>query len=339
VKRDRQATELRELDQSAELEAQGENPEDLEEAVSLALAGQFHEIHPEMYDSLVEELRRLHADALARSDFTRAGQYDRARHQVLVLIPSNTYEEFATAALNNREEQLTAAKEKLDHSERNWRAQIDSAKHNRDAEIQKMRSEFEETLKIFNQKFDLPFPAEFRKYSPVYLQLRQQEKFLALTKRFQEAKDFGLRAAKLAKVEEAEFQKNYIADLNIKKADMTRKNDAKIACKESNYADQIFILERESRRDLEKQRLALKALEMHSDQADLLASLIPEDQPLDTQTQSMKSQASSRRSEIKTARSVPSRSARLPPGQAETPQERFRQRSAINKVYYSLPRL
>jgi hypothetical protein len=339
LKKEQQAAEASELNKRAETEAQArkrtEDPAAIERGVGQALTGQFHEIDPQIYDSLIEELRRLHAESLDRCDFVGAGQYDRALHQVLVLIPSNTYQEFATTELNNREEQLAAARQKLADSERHWRTQISNAKRDRDAEIQKIQSDFQEELNVFDQKFEMGFTPDYRKYSPMYLQLRQQEKFLALTKRFQEAKDVGVRATKLGKSEELVFQKNYIGDLELKRAEMIRRTQAQIAVKESNYADQIFRLQREGRHDIENQKLALKALEMHSDQADLLASLIPEDTPAET----AKSQASPRRDRTLTARSGPSRNARIAPSQEQASRERFRQRYAINKVFYSLPRL
>jgi hypothetical protein len=314
-----------------------EDPRVLKHGVRRAMSGRFREIDPDLYDIVIKELRQRHAKSLQNRDWVNAGKYDRVARKMHGLVPSNKYEEFMTTRVNAREEQLAAARERLAVAQVEWRDRISEAKIQSHLEIERLRAGFESQLAEFDNKFQMTYPLEYRKYSPMYLQLKQQEKFMSLTKRFREAKELGIRAANLGKTEEVEFQKQYIFDLDLKRADMVQKMQDKITAKEQSAADDLFILQRESELALENLELAVKAVEIQSEQVDLQASLVPDFGGCSP----LKSRVSMRPSSDRRTRGRQNsrQGSKFLCDDELSPQHVFGQRRAINAVVYTLPRI
>jgi hypothetical protein len=300
----------------------------LQESVHLAVNGRFREIEPQIYKRLGQELRRLQTARLEKGDYRKAARYEFAARRVAVLSSDNRYEEIAIRISTDRHNKVAAARRELQNKRAQWRTQISERQSERDRSIESLRAQFERELAEFDTQFSKQFPASYRKYSPTYLNLREQERHLQLTKRFMEAKAKSEEAARQGEQEEIEFQAKYIADLEMKRAEMMRRMTWGLSVEESKADEELFLLERESKRNLEQANLALRRLEKRGKEADVLASLIP---------------GSARTSPRASARSIKSaRSCRVrkigPPEEERSPQEVFRQRRAINSIVYSTSR-
>ena len=308
------------------------SPEVLNKNVDYALSGLFDQIPSFVYKKLVRELRKLQEEAIANNDYKSAGQYDTAARRVSVLAQDQRYREITSQKAAGWQERVATARRGLSETREVWNGKITEAKTKRDKNVDVLQEDMEKAIEEYDHKFELEIPAQFRKPSPQYLQLKEQEKFLVMSKRFLEAKALHDEANELLKKENEIFRERYARHLNSEKAQCEKRMKDRIFAKECRTADGLFVLERDGHREIRHAKMALKRMEMHYDEAESLASITPRPQPLASTGKLGRSQGVITRS----PRAMKlTRSCEIHRPFAKTPQEVFRQQRAINHIIYS----
>lgn len=310
----------------------------LDESVDLAISGQYKDIRPFTYKKLVPELRRLQMESIANNNYKAAGVYDRAARRVSMLESDSRYEEITSANASTWEERVEASRNELQTIKAKWKTKIEEAKQKRDQEIAQLREELEIQMKRFDEQFNNPVPAMYKKFSPKYHHIRDRERACIITKRFLEAKALNAEANEIQRAEESTFRGRYEEDLNMKRADFIKKIEDRIAARNSKTDAELYLLERNAKREIHQAELSLKRMEIHSDQAENLLSIVMEQSG--SARASCRSDRRSERSVRKLGTSKSARSCQVRkvyPGMEESksPQELFRQRRAINNIIYS----
>lgn len=315
----------------------------LRESVELAINEQYKEIRPFTYKKLVPELRRLQMESIRNNDYSKAGVYDRAARKVSMLESDTRYEEITAANASNWEDRVEASRSELQAIKAKWKSKIEEAKQKRDREIAQMHEELAIEMQKFDDQFNQPVPAVYKKFSPKYHHIRNQERACIMTKRFLEAKVLNAEANEIQRVEEASFRKRYEDDLNMRRSDFMKKIEDRISARHSKTEAELYLLERNAKREILQAGLSLKRMEIHSDQAETLLSIVAEQTGSarvscrgDRDIKSARSDRSVKKP--RTAKSARSCQVRRVYGNSEemkSPQELFRQRRAINNIIYS----
>lgn len=306
---------------------------DLDKSVELAIAGEFRAIEPYIYKSLAPELRRLQAESIKADDYGNAGKFNRAARRVAMLADDNRYEKITLSMAADWEERVDTARGDLFRTRMSVRERIEKAKEERDAAAAETQSKIDEVTQTFDSLRKGPVPSSYCKYSPKWLQLRQQEKALAKTKRFTEARVFNTEANALQQEEDIVFRKRYVEDLEMRRAKSVRGIKDSQAAKEAKAAEKFFIAERDGRKEIEHAEMALKRMELHYEQAEARANIGQPTAQLAATSRSV-TLPSTRSRSVRTAGTCRVRRTARPVIE-KSPSELFKQRRAINNIVYS----
>jgi hypothetical protein len=300
-------------------------PELPAEIVELALAGRYKEIDPMLHGRVVERLQVIEEAAILRKDYHAASQSNAAIRGIMSMTCDTKYEEIATGIETDCQDKVDTARREMAHRDEFWQNEIDKKRAQNAAELKAMVDQCRDELEVFDEQYEKSPSRPFQRYSATYWNLREQQRHLSITKRFMEAKAKSEEAARQGEQEAVEFQAKYMADPEVKRAEMMWRMTERLDVEQSKANEELFLLERESKRDLEQANLALRRLEKQCQEAEVLTSMIP---------------GTSRTSPRVSARSIRSaQSCRVrrigPPAEERLPQEIFRQRRAINSIVYS----
>lgn len=315
----------------------GYTQEEIEENVDYAMSGQFEQIFPKIHKLLVRELRERRAEKIDEHDYIGAEKYETTARKVLALDSDTRYNEITTTRVTDLSDKLDIAQEEIKQLHYTWKHKIKDAKKKKEAEIEELRERNAIDLDSFDENFEKDPPLKYQKHSVKYLQIRKQERALAVSKRYQESIKFKAEADQLDLEEQEQWRVQWKHDLELARKDLIKKQEEKVYVVEQNHNLLIAQLVRDYKRELDHATKALSHLETHYEQAEMLASISPNGTLTKTRgVKSSKKKCRSRSSRPKTARCVRPKNL-LPPLNAEQleKENNFRQRRAINSIVYT----
>jgi hypothetical protein len=234
------------------------------------------------------------------------------------------YEEIATTIELDCQDKVDRARLNLEEKDQKWKKRVAEKREKNDADLQAMQEQFQMELDAFDVQYTQDPTVHFRKYSFAYRQLREQERHLVSARKFIEAKAKREEAHRLKAVEKPKLREKYIVHLNMRRADVVRRWEEKIAVQKANMDEELFVLERAAQMKHAQKEQWLRNKENQLGRAELLTELIPES-----------AATSARRSPRSIHMTASCRVSRVEENGNRTTLDRFRQRRLINSVVYS----
>ncbi|OHT06928.1 hypothetical protein TRFO_24880 [Tritrichomonas foetus] len=141
---------------------------------------------------------------------------------------------------NYGEQILVRSDDEKDNNDNMTIEEFDRITEEKRANLLKLHSQ---QLQRFENVWNTQMPQKYRKPSPHYLQLKEQERALAASRNYQKANIFKLEAEKLALEETQEAQKRLVADYKSAKAQLLEKQAKELTNFEDNREHERLIIQ------------------------------------------------------------------------------------------------
>jgi hypothetical protein len=180
---------------------------DLQATIDELLDGRLLEtLDCSVLESLIPALKERKQQVIAMGNYQQSQQLENLIQEANSRYYEATYHSHQNERLTNLRVQLLKAREDLDTAEQLWREAKDQHDEEYSTSLRNLEEQQRQQLGDFDASFPEILPANFRKLSPQVLQLRNQERHLVLSKRYQDAIPVRERADRLEN-EELERQR------------------------------------------------------------------------------------------------------------------------------------
>lgn len=250
---------------------------EINDNVDLAISGCFDQIDENMFKPLTAELRKLHKAAIKRDDLNSATLYEKTARKIISIGNNNKYGELAHAKAQEYDEKVQIMKKELKTIQEDWTNRIRDAKLSYDEEIRNLNRELALRMTQFDEQLNGELPNNYKKYSSAYLNLRKREQMLMSMKNYVEANEMKTYADSIQLKEDQEFRERYEAEIEMKRKECIKKIQDKINIRIENMELQLCQMQRESEREIEQAKRALKRYEIHQQEAEQMISYINQD--------------------------------------------------------------
>jgi pterin-4a-carbinolamine dehydratase len=237
------------------------SPMELGINLSSAMRGEFDDIDPRHYKSIIRELHARKADALSNGDYLLAERIVSAYRRMVALSSVNRFKAIATSRVDGLGAQLEVKTEDRDDLVERAAQSIAEAERKRDADLRQMERANERELKKFDKQFDMDPPPALRKFSPTFLQLRVREKYMVQAGRYAEATQTREEADKLEQQEREEQRERWVAQLRLQRQELQKRQQEKMYIRTANANNQIAQMRRQSGAAISHQEKAVQHLE------------------------------------------------------------------------------
>ncbi|OHT01137.1 hypothetical protein TRFO_01735 [Tritrichomonas foetus] len=146
-----------------------------------------------------------------------------------------TYQNVQSTKLNNLKLQLLQAKADLEAAENFWKESKEQQENDFNESLALLEEQQAQQLIDYDNSFPENLPANFRKLSCHVLQLREQEKHLVLSKRYEDAIPFRERADKLEAKELEQQRQKFIRAFNTQREQLLETHASQKRCFERNW--------------------------------------------------------------------------------------------------------
>lgn len=161
-----------------------------------------------------------------------------------------TYTFVQNSKLANLKKQLNDTQFELKEKKQMWSDQRAAFDEEYQMSKEELLADQEQELQEYDNSFPEILPANFRKLSPQVLQLREQEKHLVLTKRYEDAIFYRERADKLETQELEQQRAKFVRAFQVKRNQLVETQKTQLACFERHWERRLALLEKESNEDI-----------------------------------------------------------------------------------------
>jgi len=210
---------------------------------------------------LVSALKERKQEALSVGDYHQSQQLENLIREANSLYYAATYRSQQSSRLTGLRVQLLKAREDLDAAEQFWK----DAKIRQDEEyatsLTSLESQQREQLEDFDNSFPEILPANFRKLSSRLLHLREQERHLVLSKRYDDAIPFRELADQLEH-EELEAQRaKFLRAFQVQRQQLIEAQAGQRGCFERNWERKKERLQKDREHELDIFRRTISIFE------------------------------------------------------------------------------
>ena len=156
---------------------------------------------PDMISQIIPVLKEDKENAIQHGEYHQA----QVIHNMIKAFQKKTLksalDNYETEQFYQLQNQLCEAEEELENLTNYWTDQLNSAKQSRVAQIQEMKEIHKDQINDFQSTWPKELPPSFRKVSNRVLQLREQEKHLITSNRFEAAVEYRRMADDLERQE------------------------------------------------------------------------------------------------------------------------------------------
>lgn len=192
----------------------------------------------EQSEAIVAEFKRRKVKYAKKEEFDKADLMTKTMNKFIKLCEFSESNQIQSEKSNDLKQKLSEARQNHEDLKRRWKQVFDIYYEKFDQEYKEMvEKQNEEIMKLEEQR-EGPMPAKFHKYSSELLNLKQRNKAMVYSKRYNEASEL---QAEVAKLEEQEDQRNY--------QDWMASIDEQVAKAEATHAQQRKIRENNFRRE------------------------------------------------------------------------------------------
>ena len=224
-------------------------PNELERVLDSLIAGNPLEQKKATYAPfLIKLARRRIADLVAKQDFTAAQQYEDLVKRLFVIDSEFNTENTRANKRITVEERFRNAEVELEALEQEFVAEIKNFRERAEKEKHDLAVRHREEQQTFDHVTENGCPTErYKKFSQRLLNMREQEKFLVHTKRFDEAAEMKERSDALEEEERLEIQRQFMQERAAGRCQLKMYQESEVRC----LRDKLLMDEFEIKRDYE----------------------------------------------------------------------------------------
>ncbi|KAK8896012.1 hypothetical protein M9Y10_013899 [Tritrichomonas musculus] len=226
--------------------------EELKNQVNAVLSGK-----PEIYytseqsEAIVSELKRRKAKYAEKEDFDRADMVTKTMSKFIKLCEFSESNQIQSDRSNELKQKLTEAQQNHEDLKRRWKQVFDIFYSKFDQEYQEMVEKQNEEIDSIEKQREGEMPAKFHKYSSELLNLKQKNKAMVFSKRYNEASEL---QAEVSKLEEQEDQLNYLewmSSIDEQIAKTSAKHEQQRKIRENNFRREEKCMKKTMKAELE----------------------------------------------------------------------------------------
>lgn len=215
---------------------------------------------PDLRDGVIQYINHKKVDALCESDYDQAEMCDEQMMEFTKLINQENCARSNEDRARIVEFRLNRLNEERMELERQWNHKIERQQQANQRRIEKLEEKHEKELEDFREKWKSnDYLKQFNKSSPKLLQLRYQEKQLAISRRYTDAKEVKRIADKLQIEEEKQMQIAIEKKISIEFSKLNEKQQKEIESANDHNDKIITQLQLQKIKDLKPYEQQLKS--------------------------------------------------------------------------------
>lgn len=213
-----------------------EKKDDLELLVDELIDGrQIETVDETLIPQLVPTMKAKKEILIAKGDYRNSQLLENLIQEANSLNYESEYRSIQNSKLTNLQLQLMQAKADYEAADNYWKEQKASQEAEYEDTLQQLEEQQAQQLQDYDNSYPEILPANYRKLSPVVLQLREQEKHLVLTKRYEDAIPFRERADRLEEQELEQQRVKFEKAFMDKRAQLVEAQNNQHLCFERNW--------------------------------------------------------------------------------------------------------
>jgi hypothetical protein len=237
------------------------SPTDLAKNVESVLTGQRRKNYTQIeMEALLAELRVRRKAALKMEDYIEAERIAYASTQLLRRVNSYTVVKFQEAKTVELTLKLEEAQKKLADLEFRWRNVMQHFRMQRDQELHRIYANNIMAIEELEGLKSEPLPPKFNKRSPALLNLRQRERAMISSRRYDDAAIVQVEADRLQSVEDEKNRHEWISDVDLQIEKLTVKLNQMFAVRRFNLEKEEHGMVRQRKRELASARKTVEHL-------------------------------------------------------------------------------
>jgi hypothetical protein len=219
-------------------------------------------IPPDMLGNLISRSSKRIRDFLDSGDLISAQKYDNAHKRLITIKNGHTVRQNQTKKKRDLEELLEKVKAELEEEKHDLQQHLNEHNEQTDEAKQLHRAEWQEALDKWNRDATCEnIPPEYRRWSVALLNMKQTEKALIDTRRFEEAHAVRAEVDELEQSERQENRKHFDEAMQKRKQMLDEKYKHKLECIEQNAERNKVRIEHEHQCRIETMELSISNLE------------------------------------------------------------------------------
>ena len=205
----------------------------------------------EQSNAIVAEMKRRKAKYAKKEEFEKADMVTKTMNKFIKLCEFSESNHIQSEKSNDLKQKLSEAQQNHEDLKRRWKQIFDIYYEKFDQEYKEMVEKQNKVIMELEKQREAKMPAKFHKYSSELLNLKQKNKAMVFSKRYNEASEL---QAEVAKLEEQENQRNYqdwmlSIDDQIAKASATHEQQRKI--RENNFKREEKCMQKTMKEEIE----------------------------------------------------------------------------------------
>ena len=216
----------------------------------------------------------IQALKIKKEELAQDGDYRKLQiaENIIQELNSRQYEATYTFVQGNKlanlKKQLNDTKFELKQKQEMWSEQRAAFEDEYQAAKEELLNDQQQELQEYDTSFPEILPANFRKLSPQVLQLREQEKHLVLTKRYEDAIFYRERADQLEQQELEQQRSKFVRAFQVKRSQLVETQKSQLDCFERHWERRLALLDKESNEDIKPLKTSIRNLQKKIDAMD-----------------------------------------------------------------------
>ena len=217
----------------------------------------------------------IQALKMKKEELAQDGDYRKLQvaENIIQELNSRQYEATYTFVQGNKlanlKKQLNDTKFELKNKQQMWGEQRAAFEEEYQNAREDLINDQQQELQEYDSSFPEILPANFRKLSPQVLQLREQEKHLVLTKRYEDAIFYRERADRLEQQELEQQRSKFVRAFQVKRNQLIETQKTQLSCFEKHWERRLALLDKESNEDMKPLKTSIRNLQKRIDAIDV----------------------------------------------------------------------
>ena len=207
-----------------------------------------------MIPTLIERCKHTITTLLSKGEYQAAQRYEDVRNQLVDLQVVRRAEDEKRGRIRTLEDQLAEATKNLEDWEAQFEMEMEENELGMEACINQMEQDWDAEMIEYDAVTNGELPPAARKFSAELLNLREKERFLLQSRRYEEAASLKEEADEMEELELSELHRLYAIRREKQKRKMRSDLDTKIACLRDNWGRKQGDIRQKWEKKIENQR-------------------------------------------------------------------------------------
>jgi hypothetical protein len=201
-------------------------------------------------DTILDELKARREAALEAEDYLQADRIEAAQTQMLRRAESYNVTKMAELKAEDLTQKLDEARRHLADLQTRWRNCLANFREQRDLEVRTMFEANAAAVAKLEERKTEPVPPKFAKFSPRLYDLRQRERALVSSKRYDDAAVLQAELNQLEAVEAEANRQDWCADVDSQMSKLATKLNHELDVRQVNLEKEEHAMQRQMNREI-----------------------------------------------------------------------------------------